>query len=404
MPPSDAPTPSQSVALFDDRPFFERALTYGITQGLLGPERLAALHQEAPKGIVQIARYFGTEYLRPELEAARLRLVQLVSLHLEHAHHGNLHQAAVALRDHSLLSRSKAGADMLKALIAMPQSTHFGLQEPGTFQDSDKPLLAKWCQRPLADYRAELALRTAIAHKLEAARWWTAHWELDDEALHDADAEAVIRTGALLHATDTHAPPDWTALQAAVARLRRKRSPPALLAPADLPAHLHSTVQALCTQVQDDLAALRDPQRPLRKLLGNTPAFAGRYFWLEDPLAEADNYARHTSAAWAKATGGHEDEASLLTLMLCLACAAPPKTLFTLATAKRIARQLRKTGWQPQRATDFIREHAPPAHQDAYGALWDSFVQESQATLLDDHDHTLPDALALLARECHVRG
>lgn len=403
MPQSDALPPHQSVALFDDRPFFERALAYGVAQGIIGPERLAAMHQEAPKGIVQIARYFGTEYLRPELEAARLRLVQLVSLHLEHSCQSELHRAAVTLRDHSLLSRSKAGADMLKALIAMPQSTHFGLQGPGIFQDSDKPLLAKWCQRPLADYRAELAQRTAIAHKLEAARWWADAWELDDDALQDTDAEAVIRTGLLLHASTAHPNPDWGALEAQIARLRRKRSPVQLNLPAELPAHLHDTVHTLCASVQDDLATLLDPKRPLRKMLCNTPAFAGRYFLLDDPLAEADAYAHHASAVWSKATGDHDDEASLLTLFVCLACALPPKTLFTQAAAKRITRQLRKTGWNPQSATDFIRQHAPMAHQDAYCALWDSFVQESQATLLDDHDHTLPDALALLQRECHVR-
>ena len=38
---------------------------------------------DAPKGMVQIARYFGTEFLRPELEKARDRIVNLVSLYLE---------------------------------------------------------------------------------------------------------------------------------------------------------------------------------------------------------------------------------------------------------------------------------------------------------------------------------
>ncbi len=36
------------VALFDERPFFEKALAYGLAHGLIGAERLEALRTEAP--------------------------------------------------------------------------------------------------------------------------------------------------------------------------------------------------------------------------------------------------------------------------------------------------------------------------------------------------------------------
>ena len=67
-----------SIALHDGRPFFEKALTYGIAHGLLSPGKLDAINADAPKGMVQIARYFGTEFLRPELERARERMVTRV--------------------------------------------------------------------------------------------------------------------------------------------------------------------------------------------------------------------------------------------------------------------------------------------------------------------------------------
>jgi hypothetical protein len=84
--------------------------------------------------MVQIARYFGSEYLRPELEngartagqsgePAPARCQQQVTVHV----------AATLLRDHTLLSRSKAGSDMLKALIVMPQNTHFRHERAGRF-------------------------------------------------------------------------------------------------------------------------------------------------------------------------------------------------------------------------------------------------------------------------------
>ena len=95
MPNRSAPSPS-AVALHDARPFFEKALHHGVQHGLIGPGKLDAIRAEAPKGMVQIARYFGSEYLRPELEKARDRLVNLVSLHLEHASGGDLRKAATA--------------------------------------------------------------------------------------------------------------------------------------------------------------------------------------------------------------------------------------------------------------------------------------------------------------------
>ena len=110
--------------------------------------------------MVQIARYFGTEFLRPELERARDRMVNLVSLYLESSCDGDLHSAAESLRDNSFLSRSKGGSDMLKALIAMPQNSHFGMNERSGFTDDQIPVLAKWTLRSLPDYQAELALRS----------------------------------------------------------------------------------------------------------------------------------------------------------------------------------------------------------------------------------------------------
>ena len=112
---ADTPDSGVGVTLYDARPFFEKALQHGIQHNIIGRDKLDAIHNDAPKGMVQIARYFGTEFLRPELEKAKERIVNLVSLHLEHTHGGDLQAAATALRDHSFLSRSKAGSDMLKA-------------------------------------------------------------------------------------------------------------------------------------------------------------------------------------------------------------------------------------------------------------------------------------------------
>ena len=68
------------VSVYEQRPFFEKALRYGIQHGMLDNAKLDAIATDAPKGMVQIARYFGSEFLRPELEKAKDRIVNLGSL------------------------------------------------------------------------------------------------------------------------------------------------------------------------------------------------------------------------------------------------------------------------------------------------------------------------------------
>ena len=418
--PSQEPVPEQALALHDARSFFERALEHGAAHGILSAATLAALHADAPKGMVQIARYFGTEFLRPELERARDRMVNFISLHLQDASGGDLAQAAQLLATHSLLSRSKAGTDLLRALIALPESSHFGMQGQDEAQIS---LLALWSLRSHAQYREELARRSRIGEVVQAALWVAGRYELDDEALEEggADAEGVLRTALALHALAPRST-EWptTATFQKLLAARRKagkavEGAAALALPKGLPASLHAVVEAQKPIVLADLQKLLDPARPLAPQLRPMTALRHRFFLLDDPLGEVDEYLRAAesvhdddappaaaSKAWQRATQGEEDEAALLTLFLCLAVGVPKKTLLPEKAAKALVRKLRTKGWQPELADAFIREHGPEVHRDDYLALWQSFVSESRGTLQDDHDYGLGDALALLRRECHI--
>jgi hypothetical protein len=75
---------------------------------------------------VQLAAHFSTANLRPALEAARTRLVTLVGLALEAESGGKLDVAARLLRDKTLLALSKAGADRLRRLHALPTERLLG--------------------------------------------------------------------------------------------------------------------------------------------------------------------------------------------------------------------------------------------------------------------------------------
>ena len=426
LPPTTAADSSGGVTalqIHDARPFFEKALVYGVQHGILDADRLAAINTDAPKGMVQIARYFGSEFLRPELEKARDRMVNLISLYLLETTGGDLAKAAVSLRDNSFLSRSKGGSDMLKRLIAMPESSNFGM---AGYADAETALLAVWSLRSHTEYRAELARRTQIARAMDAAQWLAEQFDLDPDELEaaGADAEAVIRMGLLMlvlapKAMDMDEWPHTAAFEKLLMAQRKKKlAPPTLLRlPAGLPADLREVMQAHCASVLADLPKLLDVATPVRTLLRPTGAFRARYFLLDDPLAEVDSFHRSLDAleeggepplpaskTWTKTVQGNDDEHSLLTLFVCLAAGLPKKTLLTEKTAASLVRKMRKSGLQPELATEFIHAHAPGAHQQDYITLWTSFVQDAQKTLLSDMDYQMHDALALLRRECNVVG
>jgi hypothetical protein len=400
----------QAVSLFDDRPFFEKALAHGVRHGLIGQDKLDAICADAPKGMVQIARYFGTEFLRPELELAKDRIVNLVSLHLAHTSQGDLQKAAELLRDNSFLSRSKAGSDMLKALITMPQTTHFGMNERSGFRDEHIPLLAKWSLRPLADYQAELASRSHATAVVEAAIWIAGRLGMDADELEEAgkDAEAVIRTALLAIACKRSTLPDWVTFEKMILALRKrylnKPGKLPLTLPADLPSEWLPVVESVRDSVREDSAKWLESALPARKLFDQTPAFMGRYFWVEDAISEVEQFDRSVSKAWAKATGGNDDESSLLTLFLCMAAGSAAKTVLTEKAASTLVKKIRKSGLQTALPLQFIQDHAPAEHLEDYASLWTNFIEEASGTLTSDHDYTFNDAVALLRRECNIQS
>jgi hypothetical protein len=309
------------------------------------------------------------------------------------------------LRDHSLLSRSKAGSDLLKALIVMPQNTHFGMNERGGFSDRHIPQLARWSLASYADYQAEFLARQHAVQVVEAALWFADQLGLSADDLQDAepDAEAVIRTALLLNLTRRKELPDWVTFEKLITGIRKQQIEAAQLTlPKHLPEAYRTVVEAVRQSVLADWPRLLDARLPARKLFDQTPAFMGRYFWLEDALSEVSQHDRNRSSAWDKLTQGHSDDGTILTLCLCVAAGSVPKTLLTDKSAATLVRKIRKHGWQPALATEYLQAHAPEQHQDDFIGLWQEFVHEAQATLISDRDTKLQDALALLRRECNV--
>ncbi|MDB5743423.1 MAG: hypothetical protein JWR68_1738 [Polaromonas sp.] len=427
---------SAPVSLYDARPFFEKALQFGLRNGLIGHQKLDAIRTDAPKGMVQIARYFGNEFLRPDLEKARDRLVNLVSLYLESTSGGDVKRAAESLRDHSFLSRSKGGSDLLKALLALPESTSFHADFTSADDERGPPKgLAEWSLKSFAEYQAELARRSPVKQEKDAAIWLAGQLGLQEDALEEAHthAEAVIRTALLVLATQRTDMPDWPAFEEIVADLRKKyraarpRGPAlagkkaagasarafTIALPDNLPDDLRGVVQAVQQSVVADLPQILEGSLPARAIFAHDsedhhPPLLGRYFWLEDMASEIEHHERAVSQAWDKATGGNCDDGSLLTLFTCVAAGAAPKTMLTEKSAIALVRSIQKPGakpgFQPERAHQYILAHAPVQFQDDYVQLWTDFIDEALPVLQSDATFAQQDALALLRRECHVKA
>ncbi|AGX87901.1 hypothetical protein [Candidatus Symbiobacter mobilis] len=406
-----------SLAAYDDRLFFEKALVYGVQHGILDDARLELLAEKAAQGIVQIARYFGSEYLLAELERARERLVRFVSLALQTSSQGDLHAAAVALREQSLLALSKAGADQLKALITMPKSTHFGMNDDAAFGERHIPLLDKWSSEGWEAIQQEWAQRSQVALTLDTAMWLAGRIGVQPSVLDEAqpDAEAVIRTALLAHAAQCHETPNWPCFEAMIDTLRQSAEwtqsgqcsqcniAATLRTVPGLPDTMQPVIDRIAHGVCDDLPRILDPHIPVRALFDQTPAFVGRYFWVDDPMGELDHHDRNASSTWYRLTQGTHDDTTLLTMLLCVAAARKPATSLSDRAAQTLVRKIRKTGWHPERATAFLDEHAPPYYRKDCQRLWNDFVQQATQTLCTA-DSPIRDAMALLRQECAIVG
>lgn len=396
------------IALADQRPFFEIALQHGVRRAILTSAKLAAIEAEAPKGIVQIAEAFGSKYLRPEIETARKRIVNLVSLYLLETSQGDLDVAAKLLRDNTFLSLSRGGSGLLKALFALPEYAMLGkIEAKGRVED----FLDVWSlkEKP-AEYRNALAHRQANAVEIAAAFWFGEQMGIPRAELQedDADAQAVVRTAILaqmLGQSDMHA-----LNQIAFAKLLDTARPKIkggkrrkLETDMDMSA-IPTQFQALATRVQQeivqhDLPKIQDAAIPLAKLVHE---LKDRYFISDHDMEDTSEYDALVSKEWSKLTKGRVDIDSLITLFLCITAGSAPKTSWSERAAKIAVKKFRNEGFHPELAVAWIKQHAPHEKQEGLLEDWENFVEESQAYLLDDWDHTFSGALRFLDAHCHI--
>lgn len=389
------------IAGYENRPFFEKALRHGVQMGLIDAAKLDAIAADAPKGMVQIATAFGSPYLRAELELARDRMVQLISLYLFESSSGDLDNAARLIRDNTILTLSRGGSNLIKELFALPEYAILGKFEHGRVED----FLEFWSRKKTVDdYRAARTEREQNQAKIRLARKLGQTLGVTDAIAQEqhCEAGALIRTALLTAIANSQQSASINLLGFAeiLTRLRKKAPPkPAALAGEFSNAEIDLLRQVHSDMDSNDRPLVNDSAIPLDVLIGK---LSGRYFILEQDEHDVARYDALVSKEWSKYTKGKSDVDAIFTVLLCIACAVPGKNSLTEATARTLIKKVRKDGFQPELANQFIQLHAPHEKQESLLEDWQEFCEQAQLYLLDDWDHDLHLAMRFLHDNCYI--
>lgn len=387
-----------SVAIVDDRPFFEKAVRYGLEHGILGREQLARMEADAPKGLVQIADHFGTAYLRTDLETAVVRMSHLISLYLEDFSNGDLSVAASSLRDNTLLSHSRGGSEMLKRLHAMPGDT--GMYPRRADPSAQKSFVNERSfafPLGLAAYRAQVGQRQANQWRIDFARWLARQMHVEAQEYEDFSAEEVIRSAmlALYVGPKILEMPGKTQFFKLVEALRKKSFKHR---PATLDAFLREaapdfqelTRLSMQEFVADALPRLLSPEKSADEILHGEAL--GAFFIREMPEEDVVAYDKLVAREWVRITKGDADDPAVLaTIFLNVATGHPAKPAALLKEAKSIIQVFRTQGFDSAAVLAFIDEHAPFEQKEDLKAMWSQDLKPDAEIHLADNDPQMPD-------------
>jgi len=400
-----------ALATFDNRPFFDKALHYGVAQQIITPGRLQGIQTEFAKGIVQIANFFGTAHLRPDLELALHRMVNLISLSLEDMSGGDLPIAAASLRDKTLLAHSKAGSDMLKRLHAMPDSTLID-RGPVSAESQRAYLDQKTADTiPLAEYLSELALRQENLNTIDFAFWLAKTMGVSRDDVDDA--ESLIRSAMLVIFVD-QAGFNLPTRTAFVRLFKSAKHPKARLNEARLQGFIREApteFQRLARRAMDrfierDLPRIRAASSTADKLLYGD---AGENYFVSESLDEdVREYDRLVAKEWDRVTRGEADDPAVVaTVFFLVATGLPPKASMLLREAKEVIAAFRSSGFDSQAVIRFVDDHAPEAIREELQKFWTGELKGEAEEQLSDRDPNWPDthmerALEYLRKTCRV--
>jgi len=377
--------PATSIAAFDQRRFFDKALSFGVAQGIISAEKLATIEADLAKGMVQIANYFGTAYLRPDLELSVIRMANLISLYLEDHAQGDLQIAAQSLQKNTLLSHSKNGADMLRRLHAMPRDTLL-LKDGAASAEEQQSFLNEmsgeerisWPQ-----YQADLARGQALKDKIELGFWLAKKLRLGNEDI--CDAEQLISSVMLLVLVPDAkiklpSRKEFNLLIKAAKAKKTVYNPDRFeLFFSDAPILIKRTAHA---EMEHFLA------HELPKIRSNS--FNLESFFLDGGINEISDYDAAIAKNWQRLSQDG-DNAVIATLFLLVATEQPVKSAMLKREAIAMVKALREKGLNSALVAEFIENHVPVEQREELTDFWENDLKEEAETALANKDPEFPD-------------
>jgi hypothetical protein len=405
---------TQSIAAYDNAPFFEKAFRHAIQHSLIDQTRIDKIINEAATGSIQIAEYFGeSSHLRKNLEVSMKRMVSLVSLYLEDTSSGDLDKAAQLLKEKPFRALSRGGSQMLKTLYSMPEDDHFGSPRLDSEREFLKRCLSK--NMPVAKYRqtftdCERYKRDIDFATLLVKRIGTPINQLNE---HHASAEQVIRTSLLSLAYGAKKAGgnktsflDEASLFEIFTSIRKEHG---FLGDVtcrtkfidEVPVEFHDyAINVLSSIKNDDVPKIVNQSVTLESVFS---ALKDRkYFYLHDQLNEVSRFDKMLAADWFALTGGTEDDSLLLTLLLCAAAGVAPKTTLKVSEAKKAVLSIRENGLLQNEVLNLIKK-APHDEMEQLRSLWADFIEEATPFLLDHSDEKLNEVMTYLADRCNIQ-
>ena len=407
------PSNKQSLSAYENGPYLEKALRYGVQHQVLNQEGLAAIINDAATGSMQIAEYFGnSSHLRQHLEDAKNKMVSLVSLYLEHTCDGDLFQASQLLKDKSFRALSRGGSQMLKTLYALPEENYFGSPRLESEAEFLKKQLTKGVT--VAKYRKHLKDGSLTKLKLNFATWLLKQMGVNISAFSElhAPVEHVIRTCILLLAYGAKKAvgkganfPDESALFEIFTAIRKEwgflgdvTSSKKFLT--DIPPEFNEyALQTLVSIEEDDIPKIVNVSIALQVTFDQLKVT--QYFFLYNPMDAFSKIDQMQADAWFTMTGGNEDDAALLTIMLCSAAGMKPKASLKASEAKKAVLAIRMHGILEEEVLKIINQ-APHDEIDQLTALWQDFIEEAKPYFQDKSDDKLVQVLSCVTHHCHI--
>lgn len=394
-----------NLAQFDDSTFFEKALRFGVAKGIITDQKISAIDAEAPKGLVQIATAFGSPYLRAEIEMARLRIVNLVSLYLSETANEDLDVAARLIRDHTFLTLSRGGSTMLKELFALPEYPILGTTEHGRVED----FLEFWTRKKtIKDYQETKKQRRQYQIEIQLALKFSMAMGLPRSIFQDqhGEADALIRSALLIGMQSGNKKnlPCFDQLEFAtlLETMRKKGLREQSILPIELTGDERGVIQLLQQDILDhDVPQITNKKVPLDALINK---LKNRYFIRGHEMEDTANYDALVSKEWSKHTKGKNDIDAILTLLLCIAAKLPHKVSLTEAGAKALIKKVRKEGFFSELASQFVKQHAPFEKQESLLEDWVDFCEQAEIYLFDKDDRDFYEAMHFLRENCYVNS